>query len=114
MPVKQFEAAMSPEQRRREVAALLGLAVRRLAKRPGVGVAIPHDHDVEPGHRWPPEHGGDSAHVQMIEHGAARGCRPARPHGFPSRSPLDGAEDAGRDRPLPDGRGGSGDDGGDR
>lgn len=43
MPVKQSEAAMSPEQRRREVAALLGLAVRRLAKRPGASIANPHD-----------------------------------------------------------------------
>ncbi len=82
---------MSSEQRRREVAALLGLAVRRLAKRPGAVVARPT------------EHGGDTAHVHMIEHGAARGRRPARPHGFPSRSPLDGAEDAGRDRLLPGG-----------
>jgi len=109
VPVKHPEAAMSPEQRRREVAALLGLAVRRLAKRPGAGVA------------HPPEHGGESEHVQSIEHGAERGRRPARSHGFPSRSPvtaatlrLDGAEDAGRDRPLPGGRGGPGDDGGDR
>lgn len=101
MPVKQSEAVMSPDQRRREVAALLGLAVRRLAKRPGAGVS----------HQ--PEHGGDSAHVHMIEQGAAHWRRPARPHGFPSHSPLDGAEDAGRDRPLPDGRGGLGDDGGD-
>lgn len=100
MPVKQTEAAMSPEQRRREVAALLGLAVRRLAKRPGAVVARP------------PEHGCESEHVQSIEHGAERGRRPARSHGFPSRSPLDGAEDAGRDRPLPDGRG-PGEDGGD-
>lgn len=90
MPVKQSEAAMSPEQRRREVAALLGLAVRRLARRPGTVV------ERSPEHGCAPEHG------------------PARPHGFPSRSPLDGAEDAGRDRPLPGGRGGPGDDGGDR
>lgn len=102
MPVKQSEAAMSPEQRRREVAALLGLAVRRLAKRPGAVVARP------------PEHGGDSEPEHTIEHGAARRRRPARPHGFPSRSPLDGAEDAGRDRPLPGRLGGPGDDGGDR
>lgn len=102
MPVKQSEAAMSPEQRRREVAALLGLAVRRLAKRPGAGVT------------GPPEHGGESEAVNTIEHGAERWRRPARPHGFPSRSPLDGAEDAGRDRPLPGGLGGPGDDGGDR
>ncbi|MFN7022360.1 MAG: hypothetical protein ACK4WH_13665 [Phycisphaerales bacterium] len=102
MPVKQSEAAMSPEQRRREVAALLGLAVRRLAKRPGAGVTAP------------PEHGGESEHVKTIEHGASRKRRHAGPHGFPSRSPLDGAEDAGRDRPLPGGLGGRGDDGGDR
>lgn len=37
VPVKQPESAMSPERRRQEVAALLGLAVRRLAKRPGTG-----------------------------------------------------------------------------
>lgn len=102
MPVKQAEAAMSPEQRRREVAALLGLAVRRLARRPGAGGACS------------PEHGCAPAHLNTIEHGAERWRRPARPHGFPWRSPLDGAEDAGRDRPLPGGRGGPGDDGGDR
>ena len=78
MPVKQSEAAMSPEQRRREVAALLGLAVRRLTKRPGADVARS------------PEHGGESAPVSMIEHGGER-----------------------RDRPIPGGPGGSGDDGGD-
>lgn len=66
MPVKHSEAAMSPEQRRREVAALLALAVRRLARRPGA----------------------------CMEHG------PAGEHRFAPGSPLDGAEDAGRDRPL--------------
>lgn len=85
MPVKHPEAAMSPEQRRREVAALLGLAVRRLAKRPGV----------------------------CIEHGPARQQRPAGEHRLSSGSPLDGAEDDGRDRPLPVAVG-PGDDGGDR
>lgn len=100
MPVKQSEAAMSPEQRRREVAALLGLAVRRLAKRPGTGVARPHADDTEAGRRCLPEHGGESEPVNGIEHGAACTRRPAVPHGFSSRSPLDGAEDDGRDRPL--------------
>lgn len=101
MPVKHPEAAMSPEQRRREVAALLGLAVRRLAKRPGAGVARPHADDAEAGRRCALEHGGESSPVNVSEHGAARRRRPAGPHGFPSRSPLDGAEDDGRDRPLP-------------
>jgi hypothetical protein len=73
VPVKQFEAAMSPEQRRREVAALLGLAVRRLVRRPGA----------------------------CIDHGLARPHRPAGEHRLSSGSPLDGAEDDGRDRPLP-------------
>ncbi len=36
----------------------------------------------------PPEHGGESEHVNTIGHGAARGRRPAGPHGFPSRSPV--------------------------
>ena len=70
MPVKQSEAAMSPEQRRREVAALLGLAVRRLAKRPGAGVARP------------PQHAGESEAVNTIEHADARRHRPDRPHGL--------------------------------
>lgn len=77
MPVKHPEATMSPEQRRREVAALLGLAARRLAKRPGACL----------------EHGPTSEHRSAL------------------RSPLDGAEDAGRDRPLPVGLDARGDDG---
>lgn len=113
MPVKQSEAAMSPEQRRREVAVLLGLAVRRLVKRPGAGVTRPHADDAEAGRRCTLEHDGKSEPVNVSEHGAAPRRRPARPHEFPSRSPLDGAEDAGRDRPLPVAVG-RGDDGGDR
>lgn len=66
MPIKRREDALSPEQRRQETAALLALAVRRLAKRPGACM----DHE------------------------------PTGEHWFASDSPLDGAEDAGRDRPL--------------
>jgi hypothetical protein len=77
VPVKHPEAAMSPEQRRREVAALLGLAVRRLAKRPGA----------------------------CIEHGPVGPHRPHGEHRLSFGSPLDGAEDDGRDRPLPVGFG---------
>jgi hypothetical protein len=73
---------MSPEQRRREVAALLGLAVRRLVNRPGA----------------------------CIEHGLTRQHGPAGEHRLSSDSPLDGAEDDGRDRSLPVGFG-YGDDG---
>jgi len=82
VPVKHPESVMSPEQRRREVAALLGLAVRRLARRPAA----------------------------CIEHGVACQHRPDGEHRLSSGSPLDGAEDDGRDRPLPVGFG-CGDDG---
>jgi hypothetical protein len=105
VPVKQSEAAMSPEQRRREVAALLGLAVRRLVKRPGLHVTRSPEQvrSREPGRE--PEHGC------APEHGTTGHHRPICPHRFPSRSPLDGAEDAGRDRPLPVGLDARGDDG---
>lgn len=75
MPIKRAEDALSPEQRRQEVAALLGLAVRRLARRPGA----------------------------CMDHG------PAEKHRFGPGSPLDGAEDAGRDRPLRTNGGANGD-----
>lgn len=83
MPVKHPEAAMSPEQRRREVAALLGLAVRRLARRPGA----------------------------CIDLGPARQHGPDGEHRLSCGSPLDGVEDDGRDGPLPVGLalGGDGD-----
>lgn len=129
MPVKHPEAAMSPEQRRREVAALLGLAVRRLVMRPGACVAcLPgpahssvcgdmparegspaRDDPVERG--FSPAHGRELQHECAPGHGATGHHRLLRPHRFPSRSRLDGAEDAGRDRPLPVGLA-LGDDGG--
>jgi hypothetical protein len=77
VPVKHPEAVMSPEQRRREVAALLGLAVRRLTKRSAACV------------------------MRSLEHGRTSEHGHSGEHPLSSGSPLDGAEDDGRDRPLP-------------
>jgi hypothetical protein len=107
VPVKHPEAAMSPEQRRREVAALLGLAVRRLAKRPGVCAGISLEQQFAFEAEGSPEHGCEPVQECAPEHGSTGHHLPICPHRFPSRSPLDGAEDAGRDRPLPVGLDGS-------